>query len=271
MGQLSFVGVRWLLWCWWTCTRLLHLCQICHYYGQIEENQAVCIRTFQINVCASSVCCCCCCFFVCLFSGVHFSPLWRNFSAINQVTERENLHPHSTADWTHRTSWHCGDDYFCITTMNSCFYFLPTFTFFPPPPLLSPGLANLANKTCIINWFGQYLTPFWVVVSHCMHMCVCVCVKNHLASISWSKILQYWGIHIWTQYSRWSLTSTEERAGSPSTACWPHFFWCSPGYNWLSELRRHIAGSLYNFPATSTPKLFLAGQCSILSSPSLNW
>ena len=33
------------------------------------------------------------------------------------------------------------------------------------------------------------------------------------------------------------------KAGSPLLLCWPHFFWCSPGYGWLSGLWRHTASS----------------------------
>jgi len=51
----------------------------------------------------------------------------------------------------------------------------------------------------------------------------------------------HWGLHIWTQYSRWSLTSIKQRS-FPST-CWLCLFWCSPGYSWLSRLQEYIAGS----------------------------
>jgi len=43
-------------------------------------------------------------------------------------------------------------------------------------------------------------------------------------------------------------------AGSSPLPCWPHFFWCSPVYYWLSGLQRHIAGSCpsYHLPELAT-------------------
>ena len=34
-----------------------------------------------------------------------------------------------------------------------------------------------------------------------------------------------------------------QESGSPPSICWPHFFWCSPGYSWLSGLQGHTADS----------------------------
>jgi len=43
-----------------------------------------------------------------------------------------------------------------------------------------------------------------------------------------------------------SLERNREAKSPPST-CWPHFFWCSPGYGWPAGLRAHIAGSCLAF------------------------
>jgi len=46
----------------------------------------------------------------------------------------------------------------------------------------------------------------------------------------------------------------------PST-CWPHFFWCSPGYGWPSRLWAHIVGSCPGFHPPVPPSPSLQG-CS---------
>ena len=53
--------------------------------------------------------------------------------------------------------------------------------------------------------------------------------------------LLYWGLHIWMQYSRWGLTSTEQRGRITPSPCWPCCFGYSPGYGWLSVLQGSIA------------------------------
>ena len=40
-----------------------------------------------------------------------------------------------------------------------------------------------------------------------------------------------------------SLHLSDTGAGSPPLPWWPCFFWCSPGYGWLSGLQGHAAGS----------------------------
>jgi len=55
-------------------------------------------------------------------------------------------------------------------------------------------------------------------------------------------------------------------AGSPTLPCWPHFFWCSPSYNWLSELQGHIAGSCPACHPLVPPSAFQQGCAPSLYS-----
>lgn len=93
---------------------------MCHYYRQHDQEESDGLYKDFAKI------------FVCFFSpflhGVRLSPGQRNFPAIVQVRETG---PHSPADnWTHGASWHCVGDYFCVTIMNSSFYFLPFYYFF---------------------------------------------------------------------------------------------------------------------------------------------
>ena len=52
---------------------------------------------------------------------------------------------------------------------------------------------------------------------------------------------------------------------SPPSTCWPHCFWCSPGCDWLSELRVYIASScpILHTPISSSPSLQCCSQSFI--------
>ena len=45
-------------------------------------------------------------------------------------------------------------------------------------------------------------------------------------------------------------------AESPPSICWPCYFWCSPGYGWLSGLQGHIAGSCPAYHPPLPPRPF---------------
>ena len=69
--------------------------------------------------------------------------------------------------------------------------------------------------------------------------------------------LSYWGLHIWTQYSRWGLTSAEQKGRITSLhllatllLMQPRIqlaFWTARAHRWLMS----------NLPSTSTPMFFL--------------
>jgi len=50
--------------------------------------------------------------------------------------------------------------------------------------------------------------------------------------------------------------SATEGTESPSSTCWPCFFLCSPGYDWLSELQEDFASSCIFF-FQQYPQVFL--------------
>lgn len=65
------------------------------------------------------------------------------------------------------------------------------------------------------------------------------------------------------QFSRWGFTSTE----SAPLTCWPRFFGCSPGYNWLSGLWGHIANSCPAHHPPVPPRLFQQGCAQSFPPP----
>lgn len=108
-----------------------------------------------------------------------FSPAQRNFPAIVQARESR---PHTTgANWTHGTSWHCVGDYFCITIMNSSFYFLPFYYYFLSLPPKSPSLTNQEFYNKLVRQIFDSIS-----YSHQVYN-----IMNHLASINWSETLPY--------------------------------------------------------------------------------
>lgn len=63
-----------------------------------------------------------------------------------------------------------------------------------------------------------------------------------------------WGLHTWTQYSRWGVSRGQSRGGeSPPSACWPLLFWCRPGCCFSFGLQVHTAGSHTDFHPWNPP------------------
>lgn len=58
-----------------------------------------------------------------------------------------------------------------------------------------------------------------------------------------------------------------EEDKSPPLTSWPHFFWCSPGYHWVSGCKCTLPAHIKCF----IPKSFSTGLLSIHSTPSLHW
>ena len=86
-----------------------------------------------------------------------------------------------------------------------------------------------------------------------------------------STSLLYWGLYIWMQYARWSLTSAEQWGRITSLNLLTTFLLMQPRI-WLSfwAVRAHC-WLMSSLPSASILKSFSEGLCSILTHPILYW
>ena len=83
-----------------------------------------------------------------------------------------------------------------------------------------------------------------------------------------SMSLLYWGLHIWMQYCRRGLKSTEQKGRITLSPCWPCCFGCSLGYSWLPGLWGHTAAHVQLAISENTGREWHRTLCDPLSGHS---